>query len=469
MATLDSPTLYSTPPGERQTERELLAVFDIYRFSGPQLGQILVSPDNRHIAFVDQGDSDWWRVTLDQNLGTLYPGILSGSLTFSPDSQRFAYAVVDTRGQYVVADDEVWGPYRGVISGSPVFSPDSQQIAYAAHVHNKKRISVFLDQALVGTCSKIGDTLQFSPDGASLAWKAAIGKAQCVMVNGQEGPFYEQVDNPHFSPDGRRMAYMAKQNGQWFVVVDGEEGPRFKNAVTPTFSPDSQRVAYYAKGEDGWYIIDGGQRHGPYYAFARGELYTYSPDSERLAFIGVEAKRWLRIPYHFRERVVADGEVGRRYQKCCSLVFSPDSQHLAYAAKQDKQWSVVLDGQLFGPYQALEEDGPCFSPDSQQLGYAAVQNGRWSPYVNGRPAGAYDLAWRPTFAPDSRSYAAVISNKGQGAALVINGALVEPFYDGIFIKRGGARIVYNDPHTLHYIANPTDARDHWYLVIETFV
>ena len=53
MAKANSPITEYNPPLNRQTNEELLAVFDIYRFSRQQLEQIRVSPDNRHIAFID--------------------------------------------------------------------------------------------------------------------------------------------------------------------------------------------------------------------------------------------------------------------------------------------------------------------------------------------------------------------------------------------------------------------------------
>lgn len=448
-----------------------MAVFNIYRFSRKQLGQIRISPDNRHIAYIYQASDELKLscVKVDQKPGELFPSILLDTLTFSPDSRRVSYGASDFQGQFLIIDNKKHGPYKGLIACSPAFSPDSKQVVYAVHTKDKNTVSVFIDENLLCTCDKIGDTLQFSPDGTSLAFKASVDGKQCVMVNGQQGPFYDQVDNPHFSPDSQRTTYMAKQDGQWFIVIDGEEGQRFKNAVGPVFSPNSERIAYYAQGDDGWYMAADDQLIGPYHSFGREEfgLFNFSPDSQRLAFVGVEAKKWLMISYRHRESVVTNGEHGRKYNRCVNLVFSPNSEHLAYAAKRDDHWFIIVDDEEFGPYESIEQDRPVFSPDGRQVGFAGCINGRWSPFINGVPCGEYDLAWNPTFAPDNRSYAAVTQLKGKGACLLVNDAPGEHYYDGIFIKQGGGRIVFDSPNMLQYIASPKNSPDHWYLVTET--
>ena len=60
-----------------------------------------------------------------------YQGISVGTLTFSPDSRRLAYAAKKDYRWIVVCDGQEGEPYSAVGRFIDLFSPDSHHLAYA--------------------------------------------------------------------------------------------------------------------------------------------------------------------------------------------------------------------------------------------------------------------------------------------------------------------------------------------------
>src|SRR5260370_1111117 len=86
-----------------------------------------------------------------------------------------------------------------------------------------------------------GDTLQRH------AYGIRRGKTSLMIIDGKEGPGFEDVGAPAVSPDGQRVAYAAKLDKEWRGGSDRGEGPRFHEIGTPAFSPDGLRLSHSAK------------------------------------------------------------------------------------------------------------------------------------------------------------------------------------------------------------------------------
>jgi Tol biopolymer transport system component len=74
--------------------------------------------------------------------GKPYDGIGTGTLIFSPDGKRLAYAVQTGNKWHVVVDGKEGRPYDSVISGTLAFSPDGKRVAYGAEQGNKQSVVV---------------------------------------------------------------------------------------------------------------------------------------------------------------------------------------------------------------------------------------------------------------------------------------------------------------------------------------
>jgi hypothetical protein len=155
------------------------------------------------------------RVVVDGKVGRKWDWVFDGSITFSPDGKRMAFAAKRFGAALVVVDNTSGPPYDGI--GSIAFSPDSKRIAYGAQ----------------------------------------RGEAWCVVVDGIPGRDYDWLAaGPSFSPDSRHVIYVADRlmqshPKQEFIVLDDVEGQPYQWVRgLPRFSPDSSRLAYIAAAAD---------------------------------------------------------------------------------------------------------------------------------------------------------------------------------------------------------------------------
>jgi hypothetical protein len=94
-----------------------------------------------------------------------------------------------------------------------------------------------------------------------MAYQAGHGAAEFVVLDGVEQPAHSRIGNMAFSPDGKHFAYLANDNDKACVIIDGKQGPDYEDtndAWPVSFSPDSKRIACVAlKGGKVRVIVDG--------------------------------------------------------------------------------------------------------------------------------------------------------------------------------------------------------------------
>lgn len=75
--------------------------------------------------------------------------------------------------------------------------------------------------------------LVFSLHGRRVAYSVLVGEARAVgdrahvVVDDELGPAMRMVSTPAFSPNGEHVAYFARSQGQWRALVNGVEGPAY--------------------------------------------------------------------------------------------------------------------------------------------------------------------------------------------------------------------------------------------------
>jgi len=166
-------------------------------------GPLIFSPNEEHLAYVVTNQAEGFVVLDEKELkhypiigfagedGQLMGSIIDKSLTFSFDSQHFAYGVITQLSQFMVLDGVEQERYKGLIENSMIFSPDSQHFGYLAVGYNNKLLAV---------------------------------------VDGKEYPINEgEAAKFCFSPDNKHFAYIVRDEGRWSVVVDGEAGKYYSN------------------------------------------------------------------------------------------------------------------------------------------------------------------------------------------------------------------------------------------------
>jgi Tol biopolymer transport system component len=363
------------------------AAYDRLALSG-----VAYSADSRHAAYLAQ-KGDKWTVVLDGKEGKEYrrinappnnPSLLAEplGLRFSSDSSHLGYWAELEPNKVVYAIEPTGGEgrqaretaaYHAPIVGQPVFSPDGKRVAWAARL---------------------------APSTAP-ATAPAAGRVR-VTIDGLEPREHDEIalGTPVFSPDSRRVAYCARVGKEAMVVIDGVDGPRYENVSVPAFSPDSKRVAWWGlKGGKRYVVIDG-KENGPYDMAAN---ITFSPDSQRVAYpVGVGAA--VRL-------LVDDKEMSQHLGIPESpVVFSPDSRHVAYVVRltgppatsvslpatspvrRDKS-IVLLDGRELGEYDAMRSN-MAFGPDGRHLAWTARRGARTFFVVDGVESGEFDTVVR---------------------------------------------------------------------------
>jgi len=155
---------------------------------------------------------------------------LSGELYFSPDATRLVYTGLQNGASFVVVDDQVHGSYDGLLSGwktradgkpplhhhekmgTIAFSPDSRRIAYAAQLGNQAVAVVLPRTQRPFTHDRIlNQPPLFSPDSQHLAYGVEQHLEQGVAIDGRVRWAYSGLPPAawSFSPDSTILAYVA--------------------------------------------------------------------------------------------------------------------------------------------------------------------------------------------------------------------------------------------------------------------
>lgn len=290
------------------------------------------SADSAHLAYCGQRDAKWF-VVADGVEGPAWDAVRS--LALAPAGGRIAYAGRHGGTWRLVLDGREHPSPLGV-PRNPRFSADGVRLAY---IVGRDRERVVLDGVPGAPFGRIvSPGLVFSPNSARTAYVAVTPVGKTAVVDGNPGPFYDDVGVPVFSPDSTRVAYLGKRDGVARVIVDGREGTAETagDGEGPVFSPDSAHVAYVVRNRERAVVIVDGRQRTPYpYPGIRGGV-VFSPDSRRVAFV---------VHRNAQEFVVVDGLAHEQSYAVDerTIGFSPDSKHVAYAAWKSG-WRLVVDG-----------------------------------------------------------------------------------------------------------------------------
>lgn len=250
--------------------------------------------------------------------------------------------------------------------------------------------------------------------GGHIAWVLRHDAKSVVVVDGREGPQYDEILVPppqeipadlkpllgkspsqvdeelihwlNWSPDDRRLAYVARRGDKWFAVVDGEEGSPFEKVDLPEFTKDSRHFLYRAnRGGKSVPVLDG-KAGGEYDGWADGPW--FSEAGGRVACAAIRDGK--QIP-------LVDGEEGNPHDEVRRIVFSKDGEHVGCIVVDGNEYSVVADGKPGPAYDWI--GGLEFSPDGKHIAYHAQTDGKPLVVVDKCESPRYDriLARRPAF------------------------------------------------------------------------
>lgn len=313
----------------RRKEKECYAVIAGQQ-RGPYaevFGDIVCSPDGKHLAYwVNHSTEELQRtLVLDGVEGSTYAGETEW-LTFSPDSQHYAYTATYDGKRRLLLDSKELAAYAGhPYISPPLFSPDSVHIISTVRVNNRDRLLV--DGKEMATVTSIMD-VQFC--GNRLVYRLVEGKRERVVVGDTVYPWrMESASWPNDVHDLWIACYM----GRWRTFYGGTEG-----------EPDN---------------------------FTRGVC--CSPDAAHWALPTIIDRR---------QTMLYDGNVGPRYRAIGVPFFSPNSKRLAYPVYAGTRFAMVVDGRRGALYRSV--GSPAFSPDSRRVAYSAYTRQTASVVIDGR-------------------------------------------------------------------------------------
>ncbi len=351
---------------------------------------------------------------------------------------------------YVVVDGRPGPGYDAVRSGDPVFSDDGRAIGYVAKAGG--RIFAVVNGKEGPRYDDVGVGRLLSPDGTRVAYAVRKETQALVVNNGIEGPVFEGIGTVIHSPDSRHIAYPGRRGKNWYVVLDSTMTGPF-DAVTSgslQFSPDGSRFAFIANAQGRTAVVLDGHPLGWYRAVS---WFRFSPDSRRFAYAATNDTKW---------RVYCDNDPGPETDGIGNdIVFSPDSRRLAYGACFDTLWAVLLDHKPIRIVRDIGDDSTIvFSPDSRHLAHFFRSGDTTGLLLDGEPAGTdCFVRYPPVFSPDSRRLAYVTRSR-PFCHVVIDGIADTFLLNGV------------EPHTLvfsptsqHYAYCGWRGID-WYVVLD---
>ncbi len=334
------------------------------------------SPDSKSVAYVSIQEKQQFAV-VDGIDGKKYSRVNGYSLQFSPDSKRVAYEAWQDKGCLLVIDG-VEQKVDGFID-TLTFSPDSNRFAYVRRKGlNENRVAcVVLDGVAQKDYASIS-FFQFSPDSKRIAYIAKRGERELVVIDNVEGKECESVySRPIFSPDSKRVAYMAQEGNKDFVVLDGVQLKEYDSVGEFKFSPDSKRFVYLGASGGKWFLVLDGVEGKQFDRVITGDSSGIMPGSFVLSNQRQDYSAILRFSLHFSPDSRRVGYV--------SLTFSTISTSI-----DNITWFAVIDGVEGKGYEYVDIDSPTFAPDSKRFAYGAKRNGRQLIVVDGIEGKEYD-------------------------------------------------------------------------------
>ena len=332
-----------------------------------------------------------------------------------------------------------------------------------------------------------GPIAYISEDGDHLAILAAKGSRQVMLVDGVEGPVFDEIPLDFFwsamsrragnsaasivfSPTGGHSAYVGRRAGDFIAVVDGKETttlstPETQKAMAGTdpggwtflFKHDGSRLAYGAIEAAGWVMITDGAKSPAY----RGL------DMRQAALIG---KRFIYMAQTTDQKwhAVVDGKPSPGYDEISGFKVTSDGAHYAFIATRrttgpnpSVSESAVIDGVESAPERDISDLEQ--APDGR-VAYMAM---RPQTTPGGNPphlvAGGLDIPWTTTFgtgarignnlsqfhvawSPDGKRFACVQSNHpNPGVTVLVNGKPMGPTYESanmLMWSADGSRLAY---------------------------
>lgn len=276
--------------------------------------------------------------------------------------------------------------------------------------------------------------LDYSGDGERWAYLARRGDNWHVVIDGYEGPPYDQVG--YIRSSSHRVAYQATRGGKSFMVVDGVPSPGYDSVEEPRFSSKGKRIAYIAtKGRRQCLVVDG--KEGPLFDEIDYVDIAFSQDEEHVGYVGCNGQVTAAGLSNRQFTTIIDGKARPSYDWISSLGFSPDGKHVAYRASRRDARVMVVDHEEGREYLRVALARPmrrsAFSPQGNRTAYHAQHTpDKRFLVVDGKEGPEYDRIMNFEFSANGRHFG--YEGKTDRRGCVVDG-LPGPMYEAAYQLR----------------------------------
>ncbi len=280
--------------------------------------------------------------------------------------------------------------------------------------------------------------------GEHVAFAARVDKRWRVVVDGRQGPLWDEIGGIELTPSGTAV-YLAANAGGWHVVIGDKVGPRFDAILAGTLRIVNGHVAYAGRHRGNVQVVHDGVLHPAFDGVGQLEL---SADGSRSIYAARRGEA---------AHVVVDRAVEPAWGAVSRLTLGP-GDHWAYAASEGDGWRLVVDDKV-GPVVdvirsiTFREDGEHVAWTAQLapgLDVLCVDDAPIAPLSD--PA---RFALRPAM-PDGALGLAYVIDAGTGQQVVVD-SRHEPVYDAI------GSLVWSRTGRLAYTAKRGTA---WFVVAD---
>ncbi|MCC6660376.1 MAG: hypothetical protein IT437_05775 [Phycisphaerales bacterium] len=391
------------------------------------------SPGGKHVYFVrkpDRGDQGFRLVMDGTPLGASY---LQPLPVFSPGDGHYAYVATDLGDpdRHTLIVDGNPAAYSGVrpefasagalttvqvdpqtlkqtllLDGAPVFTalrvsgvypdPLGQRLAAVGDMGNQYQ-QLFIDGTAAGGAALI-DAVVWSPDGKHYAALCqSPERTRYVILDGQNGPEFQNITDLAFAPDSSRLVYVGLMDGQLHAVfnnADVMQGAAMMPLKPFFYGPDCKAAFIQGQNLNDLALVMGDEMLGGLRA-VKGP--AFSPDGTRRAFVHGQINQERPVvdqteyPSLLVEPLAAPA--GGPDQQARYFVFSPDNAHVVFLAasrENPKAMGLFVDGTLI-PASNTRIGRVSFTPDSRHLLWTASEKPFQNIYVDGEVVARYDL------------------------------------------------------------------------------
>ncbi len=303
--------------------------------------------DSSRVTYVAR-EKDSWFVIIDGSAGSPYDEIAAAGVFFGPDSSHFAYAARKGQKWCVVYDGVEGAMYDSV--DLRCFSLTDSGASYVAQRAGKCFV---VHDKVEGSHHDNLYVFAYGNDGEPLVYWAKDGRSAVVIDHGEERPGYDGVAYFYDGTKGHSR-YGLRRGKQLCLVSDGVESPWYDDIRSARVSPDGSRLACEAKKGDNWCMVVDGVEYTP----ARTVYgFQFSPDSRHFFYIAsdpvmatdvspkVTAGKSSPSPSH-RADAVLDGRTIGQYDSIVGpgAVYTADGNHFVLTAERRDQYFVCIDG-----------------------------------------------------------------------------------------------------------------------------